>query len=242
MAQDALELLKIVGWQDAHLIGHSMGGMIAMELALAAPEAVRSLALVATCAQVRAQIPLRWAAFQEKLSNEFYNGLFIPALVGIASGTVSNAWMFVQSVVQRDDSSALQRKMQRNMQLMHGSGVHANRTRYEEVYSTKLSQKLKFGWNGFRSLAGKLGQASALLTHHTSDARLLELKQHAQKRSIPILVLAGAEDRLIWSNNTLRLATLLGANSVVWDAAGHGLHYDKRSALTQALQHHIGVQ
>ena len=84
MAQDALELLKIVGWQDAHLIGHSMGGMTAMELALAAPEAVRSLALVATCAQVRAQIPLRWAAFQEKLPNEFYNGLFIPALVGFA--------------------------------------------------------------------------------------------------------------------------------------------------------------
>jgi len=48
LASDALSLMGAIGWQDAHVIGVSMGGMVAQEIALAAPERVRSLALLAT--------------------------------------------------------------------------------------------------------------------------------------------------------------------------------------------------
>ncbi|CAI5729317.1 unnamed protein product [Peronospora effusa] len=48
MAQDTLELMSHVGWDSAHFIGGSMGGMIALELAAMMPERVLSLTLLVT--------------------------------------------------------------------------------------------------------------------------------------------------------------------------------------------------
>ena len=45
-AQDALALLKHLGVERAHLIGHSYGGAIAVQLAIEAPQVVHSLVLL----------------------------------------------------------------------------------------------------------------------------------------------------------------------------------------------------
>ena len=48
MAGDCLAVLDAAGVEQAHVVGISMGGLIAQELALTAPERVRSLCLMAT--------------------------------------------------------------------------------------------------------------------------------------------------------------------------------------------------
>jgi pimeloyl-ACP methyl ester carboxylesterase len=53
MADDALALMRAVGWESAHLVGHSLGGPVALEIALSARERVRSLSLLCTFARGR---------------------------------------------------------------------------------------------------------------------------------------------------------------------------------------------
>jgi 3-oxoadipate enol-lactonase len=48
MAADCLAVLDAAGVETAHIVGISMGGLIAQEIVLTAPERVRSLCLVAT--------------------------------------------------------------------------------------------------------------------------------------------------------------------------------------------------
>jgi pimeloyl-ACP methyl ester carboxylesterase len=52
MAEDTTGLMRAVGIERAHIVGFSMGGRIALELALNDPELVRSLILVSTSARV----------------------------------------------------------------------------------------------------------------------------------------------------------------------------------------------
>src|SRR5687768_4749782 len=51
MAEDARVIMDAEGWQSAHVAGHSMGGLIALHLALSEPKRVRSLALLCTFAR-----------------------------------------------------------------------------------------------------------------------------------------------------------------------------------------------
>ena len=57
MAQDVLALLDAQGWDSAHVVGHSLGGLVALYVAHAALKRVRSLSLLCTFATGR--IPTR---------------------------------------------------------------------------------------------------------------------------------------------------------------------------------------
>lgn len=53
MAEDARALMNAQGWDSAHVVGHSLGGLVALHLALSARPRVRSLALLCTFATGR---------------------------------------------------------------------------------------------------------------------------------------------------------------------------------------------
>jgi pimeloyl-ACP methyl ester carboxylesterase len=57
MAEDTLALMDARGWPSAHVVGHSMGGLIALHVALAARDRVRSLSLL--CSFPRGRDALR---------------------------------------------------------------------------------------------------------------------------------------------------------------------------------------
>ncbi len=64
MGKDAAALLEHLGWESAHVVGHSLGGVIAQELALQFPKRVRSLSLLCTFASGRAGArPTPWVVW-----------------------------------------------------------------------------------------------------------------------------------------------------------------------------------
>src|SRR5215218_4923303 len=60
MAEDTLWLMTHLGWDSAHVVGHSLGGPVALEMALSRPERVRSLSLLCTLARGRDATALTW--------------------------------------------------------------------------------------------------------------------------------------------------------------------------------------
>ena len=57
MARDARAILDAAGVSEADVVGHSLGGVVALELALTAPARVRSLALLCTFAGGKTAAP-----------------------------------------------------------------------------------------------------------------------------------------------------------------------------------------
>jgi pimeloyl-ACP methyl ester carboxylesterase len=58
MAADTLALMDAQSWPSAHVVGHSMGGLIGLQIALSAPQRVRSLSLLCSFPRGRDAVQL----------------------------------------------------------------------------------------------------------------------------------------------------------------------------------------
>lgn len=74
MADDCLALLDHLGWASAHLVGHSLGGLIVQEAARRAPTRVQSLCLMSTLRRGRDAFPPSlanlWITLRARLGGE----------------------------------------------------------------------------------------------------------------------------------------------------------------------------
>ncbi len=73
MAADARALMDVAGWRSAHVVGHSMGGLVAQQLALETPDRVRTLSLLCTFSSGREATSIRpatlWLTARTKLGS-----------------------------------------------------------------------------------------------------------------------------------------------------------------------------
>ncbi|MBD2451902.1 alpha/beta hydrolase [Nostoc sp. FACHB-152] len=81
MANDAAALLDVLGIEKVHVIGHSMGGLIAQELALTYPQRIKSLILLSSFAKGNEKfnsIIKTWGDIAAKLDLELYEKVVLP--------------------------------------------------------------------------------------------------------------------------------------------------------------------
>jgi 3-oxoadipate enol-lactonase len=81
MATDTAALLEYIGIEKVHIAGHSMGGLMAQELALAHPEKVETLMLISSFAKGDAlfnSIISTWGELASKIDEKLYQQLILP--------------------------------------------------------------------------------------------------------------------------------------------------------------------
>lgn len=61
LAEDSGALMDSQGWESAHVVGHSLGGLVALHLALSARSKVRSLSLICSFARGSDATKMSWS-------------------------------------------------------------------------------------------------------------------------------------------------------------------------------------
>lgn len=190
MAKDTLELIDHVGWtsrRQLHVIGISMGGMIAQELALMIPSRIASLSLVSTTAALKNTV-----GFLENLKARI--ALFVPKAVdtqlnNVAYNLFTDEWLPVPDELEYTKDP-----------------FPTNRDR---VMASELKKRLDPNTMTFLSFTS---QAMAAGWHHKSPEQLRLLADQIGRDRI--MVVHGGKDRMIsFANGEALLEGLGGEKS-----------------------------
>jgi pimeloyl-ACP methyl ester carboxylesterase len=214
LAGDALGLLDHLDWPRAHVVGISMGGMIAQHLALASPARVASLTLVATHpgGGPRALLPPARGL-----------GAFVAAnALATASRALKGGLPALSAPLRRGRYAAL------SQLLLSAAHVRAH----------DLDARIDLLAHDFEPPApeaGRKGQLAAILAHDTRG-RLADLG------GIPTLVVKAPDDRLIDPRHSDALAAAIpNARLMSLDGAGHGLVREMPERLGGLIANHLAV-
>ncbi|KAI8807555.1 Alpha/Beta hydrolase protein [Cladochytrium replicatum] len=211
MAQDAHDLLQHLGWNKCHVVGVSMGGMIAQELAERFPKRVESLVLASTHSGFGGP-PMKEASGLLKTFGRVALGLDdlghkVPLML------YSKNWLNAPSV---KEGNAL--------------------TNYQEILMFHEGRKSDRPPQSIRAAAA---QFWGIIRHHVSTSRLRSLGQFLSSSSIPALVIHGTEDVLVHLRNAFDLAQNLSARLVIFEGRGHSMNHEDVNTFNELLLKHF---
>ena len=108
MARDAIAFIGALGLDRVDLLGHSMGGLVAQEVALAAPGLARRLVLVGTGPRGGVDIGNLpgWVAELFTRKYERQEDMWVPILFGTSEAAQAAGWAYVERIVKRADRDA----------------------------------------------------------------------------------------------------------------------------------------
>lgn len=224
MARDALAVLDHLGWEKVHIIGISMGGMIAQELAIAVPQRVASLALLATYSSALYALPTTAALVDLARSM----GLLTRDLR--EQGKASMRLNFPDDWLEGRRCSELH------------EGKEVSNSRWVNkafiLMTLEVPEELKSKGMGSSSRTRTMEmfkQLLAVLTHHVSGGRCASLR----RLGVPVLVMTGSEDWLVRPVNSQIIADHFATKVEVLDGLGHGLIFQDALAVNEHLASHI---
>ncbi|KAI8814017.1 Alpha/Beta hydrolase protein [Cladochytrium replicatum] len=225
MAKDTLEVLGHLGWSRVHVVGISMGGMIAMELALAAPAGtIASLTLTSTHAGSVSLPSVQAVTTVPRI-------LFSTSLSSRTEKMVS--LLFPPDVLNRHPPDPKDDPYVAKMFEAFGEETtetfRTNRDYLAALfmYRAKLTRP--------QTVYGSLSQLYAAMTHSVSKDRLHALRDSG----VPILVVTGTWDKMVDPKNSEYLSQQLGARLHVFHGAGHAMSAEQSLEYNQMLKTHF---
>jgi pimeloyl-ACP methyl ester carboxylesterase len=209
MAKDALILAADLGWQQFHLVGVSMGGMISQRMSAIAPERVLSLTLIAT-----------------RPGGGFLNDL--PTLSGISK--------FLSLRGETDKHARMPKALRLLFPEHFLDAVDPADPKGRTFRESIGEQFLKLhDEEPATPLSGTEAQTKAAISHTLDAAEALAIRN----ARIPVLILHGENDELIKVSNADVLQQMLGGKLVKYPKVGHGINVQVAAEVNSEIETHI---
>lgn len=223
MARDAVDLMASLGWIDlaappsrtVHVIGASMGGMIAQEVGMLIPDRLASLSLCCTAPRL-----VRTAPFFENLRQRA--SMFIPRHVDVELDQLARS-IFADDFLTQPDTEHEDASL----------NFPTKRDRFAASALKKREDTEMFTKKGF------LMQVVACYFHHKSPEQLRELGDRVGRERISVQ--HGTQDRMLTFKHGEMLKEELGEGVLwkVYEGTGHMLGWEREEEMNHLLKEFV---